>query len=449
MATASLLGEPVASTVAADGDAGVLAFVARLDPSGSSPLDWMLARFAGAGVTSLGALPLGATPRDLTLVAGVPFFAATTPGTGTELWIHGRTPQPIFDIHPGPAGSALGASLRIEHGGALLFSADDGAHGNELWRCDGSAAGTRLLADLWPGATGGNPRAPVRFGDRVLFVADAPSSGAELWSSDGTVVGTVLLADLRPGAAGSDPQGLVATPSAVYFSADDGVAGRELFVFDAAGAQRVLDVKPGPGSSNPHDLVPLGTRRLLFVADDGSEGEELWLTDGTIAGTRRLGIRPGPAGSGVQALSVRHDGRVLFAADDGALGAEPWVFDAGAVAQKIAPGCGVAATTLRTEDPVLGATIRFDVARRGGGILGGVLLLGSPSFATFADCTVYVDLGGLALPIAFQNGWSTLVAVPNVPSLSRAELRAQAVLGPFAAPPGWSSSDAWALRVGN
>ena len=106
-------------------------------------------------------------------------------------------------------------------------------------------------------------------------------------------------------------------------------------------------------------------------------------------------------------------------------------------------------TTLRTEDPVLGATIRFDVARRGGGILGGVLLLGSPSFATFADCTVYVDLGGLALPIAFQNGWSTLVAVPNVPSLSRAELRAQAVLGPFAAPPGWSSSDAWALRVGN
>ena len=449
LSTASLLGEPVASTRVADGDVGVLAFAARLDPFGSSPLDWTLARFAGAGVTILGALPLGTTPHDLTLVAGVPFFAATTPGTGTELWIHGRTPQPIFDIHPGPASSAPGASLRVELGGALLFSADDGVHGNELWRCDGSAAGTRLLADLWPGATGGNPRESVRFGDRVLFVADAPASGAELWQSDGTTVGTVLLADLRPGAAGSDPQHLVATPTAVYFSADDGVAGRELFVFDAAGARRVLDVHPGPGSSNPHDLVPLGTRRLLFVADDGNEGDELWLTDGTVAGTRRLRLRPGPAGGDVKALSVRHDGRVLFAADDGVLGAEPWSFDAGAVAQRIAPGCGVAETTLRTTDPVLGTTIRFDVDRRGGGILGGVLLLGSPSFAAFAGCTVYVDLGGVALPIAFHNGWSTLVAVPNVPSLSRTELRAQAVLGPFAAPPGWSTSDAWALRAGN
>lgn len=449
LSTASLLGEPVASTVVADGDVGVIAFAARLDPFGSSPLDWTLARFAGAGVKILGALPLGTTPHALTLVAGVPFFAATTPGTGTELWIHGRTPQPIFDIHPGPAGSAPGASLRIELGGALLFSADDGVHGNELWRCDGSVAGTRLLADLWPGATSGNPRESVRFGERVLFVADAPASGAELWQSDGTTAGTVFLADLRPGAAGSAPQHLVATPSAVYFFADDGVAGRELFVFDAAGARRVLDVNPGPGSSNPRDLVPLGTRRVLFVADDGNEGEELWLTDGTVAGTRRLQIRPGPAGSDVNAVSVRSDGRVVFAADDGVLGAEPWSFDAGAVAQKIAPGCGVAATTLRTTDPVLGTTIRVDVERRGGGILGGLLLLGSPGFAAFAGCRVHVDLAGIALPIAFQNGWSTLVAVPNVPSLSRTELRVQAVLGPFAAPPGWSLSEAWALRVGN
>lgn len=449
LVTVSLLGEPVASTVVADRDAGVLAFAARLDPFGSSPLDWTLARFAGAGVTSLANLPLGASPRDLTLVAGVPFFAATTPGTGTELWIHGRMPQPILDIRPGPTGSAPGASLRIELGGALVFSAEDGVHGNELWRSDGSVVGTRLLADLWPGAASGNPRAPAAFGDRVLFAADAPTSGAELWQSDGTTAGTVLLADLRPGPAGSDPRDLVATPTVAYFSADDGVAGRELFVFDGAGTRRVLDVNPGPAASNPHDLVPLGTRRLLFVADDGSEGDELWLTDGTVAGTRRLGIRPGPAGSGVDAVTVRHDGRVLFAADDGVLGAEPWSFDAGAVAQRIAPGCGVATTTLRTTDPVLGTTIRFDVDRRGGGILGGLLLLGRPSFAAFAGCTIHADLGGVALPIAFQNGWSTLVAVPNVPSLSRTELRAQAVLGPFAAPPGWSLSEAWALRVGN
>jgi ELWxxDGT repeat protein len=36
-------------------------------------------------------------------------------------------------------------------GDVLFFAADDGVNGRELWRSDGTAAGTGLVADLVPG----------------------------------------------------------------------------------------------------------------------------------------------------------------------------------------------------------------------------------------------------------------------------------------------------------
>ena len=62
---------------------------------------------------------------------------------------------------------------------------------------------------------------------KVLFVANDGSSGNELWLSVGTGAGTLLVADLNPGAADGAPPGIeaVVLGNRLLFAADDGQTG--------------------------------------------------------------------------------------------------------------------------------------------------------------------------------------------------------------------------------
>ena len=84
-------------------------------------------------------------------------------------------------------------------------------------------------------------RGLVRLGRTLFFAASDGASGAELWKSDGTAAGTVLVKDIHPGSMGSVPYQLTVFGDAVYFTATDGTTGRELWKSDgtAAGTQRV------------------------------------------------------------------------------------------------------------------------------------------------------------------------------------------------------------------
>ena len=77
--------------------------------------------------------------------------------------------------------------------------------------------------------------------------------GQELWRSSGTAAGTKVAANIRTGSASSDPGWLTAYKGEVYFAADDGIKGNELWASDgtANGTRRVKDINPGTGSSAP------------------------------------------------------------------------------------------------------------------------------------------------------------------------------------------------------
>ena len=74
-------------------------------------------------------------------------------------------------------------------GNALYFPFDDGVHGLELWRSDGTAEGTGMLADIEPGPQGSYSGPMIALDDAVLFFAyDAGGSIYSLWRSDGAAV---------------------------------------------------------------------------------------------------------------------------------------------------------------------------------------------------------------------------------------------------------------------
>jgi ELWxxDGT repeat protein len=63
------------------------------------------------------------------------------------------------------------------------FSHNDTTHGIELWRTDGTAAGTTLVADLEPNG-GSEPMPLAVLNGKLLFQATTAATGAELYAVD-------------------------------------------------------------------------------------------------------------------------------------------------------------------------------------------------------------------------------------------------------------------------
>jgi ELWxxDGT repeat protein len=275
---------------------GTLFFSARDRTSG-------LALWKSDGTAAGTTLVKNIDPVLLTNVNGTLFFRADDGTSGLELWksdgsVAGTTL--VKDINPG--GGYEGSSIPnflTDADGTLFFSADDGIHGSELWKSDGTSAGTTLVKDVntgvgYPVGNPGSsfPNALTNVNGTLFFNADDGIHGFELWKSDGTAAGTTLVKDIASGTAGSWPGGFgygdfypgAATnvSGTLFFSADDGIHGRELWKSDgsAAGTTLVKDIKPGGGydrSSFPFGLTNVsGT--LFFSADDGVHGYELWKT---------------------------------------------------------------------------------------------------------------------------------------------------------------------------
>jgi ELWxxDGT repeat protein len=117
-------------------------------------------------------------------------------------------------------------------GGIVFFTAETPTTGRELWKSDGTEAGTVRVKELGPGSDPSYPRDLTNVNGTLYFVANDGVHGEELWTSDGTEAGTVMVADLAEGSGGSNPGLFTEVAGKLFFAATDDVHGRELWVAD-------------------------------------------------------------------------------------------------------------------------------------------------------------------------------------------------------------------------
>ncbi len=398
--------------------------------------------------------PHNGSPSFLTPLSGSVFFVANDGQRGLELWRTDGTAAGtvVLDLVPGSTGSAPRDLVVFE--GALWFAARHPILGEELWRSDGTAAGTAVFADLVAGGSS-LPRQLTVAGGQLFFVASTPANGTELWVTDGSAGGTRLVRDVMPGVFSGNPDSLAAGAGKLLFRVNDPAIGREPWASDgtAAGTVPLGDLAPGTAdstnASRPMRFVATGSRRAWFRAWQQPYQPTLWVTDGTPAGTRVVTSLSSGNPNNSPELLMLADGKLLFAAADAQNGVEPWLLDPGATAHPVGHGCGLPAAALLGADPVLGAVMPLRGTAAPNRALAVVLGdVPAPVRVLRPGCAWALRLpGAVALTAApvIAGTWSASLPLPQLPALSGLRVDLQAVV---AGGVGFDVSNPLALQLG-
>ncbi|MGB3799886.1 MAG: hypothetical protein WA952_08705 [Lewinella sp.] len=296
--------------------------------------------------------------------------------------------QALYSIDP-PTGnyelitileSAFGGNSRGEgfvplNDSILLFVEATRDYGPELWRTNGTEAGTYVVKDIRQIEENSlyYHISDITILDGLAYFTADPGMGRRIYRSDGTESGTYALSgdsDLsNPSAAflydgtvhfaagefgrkrlfttsgtpnDVNPSPITASSQFTFlsdfrvlgerlvFSGDTDATGTEPWA--AAGPEApatiLRDLFIGPDPSYPRDLYVVNDSTLLFSAEVPEIGRELWSTDGTAIGTFLVAdIQPGTASSDPTNFFA-YGAFTYFSADDGVVGAELWKYAA-------------------------------------------------------------------------------------------------------------------------
>jgi ELWxxDGT repeat protein len=271
--------------------------------------------------------PGSADPSNLTVLNGALYFFANDGIDGTQLWKSDGTAAGttmVTDLEQiNPAYAPLSGSEVAGSNGTVFFEADsNGSFSPNLYRTDGTPAGTSAI--VTPDSTTGFVANAIISGGSLYFItmqsSDSWSGNAvDLWKSNGTSSGTDVVASIPNCIPGTftDANGKVFLMVNTYSQTFN--TGTQLWSSDgtAAGTTEVTSLN-GP----LEQAAALGNKLVFAQADGTGSGASLWVSDGTTGGTVQLqdfqsnSGPPNSYGSAISSLTVA-GGTAYFAAQRG------------------------------------------------------------------------------------------------------------------------------------
>ncbi len=209
----------------------------------------------------------------------------------------------------------------------LFFNSNTGTD-DELWKSDGTTAGTVRVKDINPGTASSSPSNLVVMNGLLIFQAYS-STGFGLWTTNGTAAGTQKIMNMQPCDGHFISTSMIGINSRLLFWQWELAHGCEPWVSDLTAANPVMlnDTNAQPESAKIADMIQVGDV-AYFTALDGNR-RLLWRSDGTLTGTlplKDLGIDTYSVGGSVSDLFVPADNRLFFFVNEG-LNFGLWVSD--------------------------------------------------------------------------------------------------------------------------
>jgi ELWxxDGT repeat protein len=167
-----------------------------------------------------------------------------------------------------------------------------------------------LVKDIYTGSfASAYPREFVNINGTLFFNARDATHGRELWKSDGTTAGTVLVKDIAPDLVSSHPTTLTNIGGTLFFGASGG-----LWKSDSTGSGTVEVRFFGSRSWEGVSSLTNVNGTLFFVGQSDATGLNLWKSDGTNSGTTL--VRPLIVASSGSTDLVNVNGTLYFKALD-------------------------------------------------------------------------------------------------------------------------------------
>lgn len=348
-------------------------------------------------------LASSSNPSGLVMIGSNLYFQATDGTTGYELWRYNNSQVGrISDIAAGSASSSPNGMALA--GNRIVFRASDASFDVELYSTDATAtttaaalSSTALLKNINP--TGSSyPSNMYPFGNSVYFQADDGTNGAELWKSDGTLAGTTLVKDIYSGGFSSSPSSFYSFAGNLYFQAKTLANGVESWITDgtSAGTSLFKDLNSGQPNGGFSTPLTVGTT-MFFLGSDGT-GARIWATDGRACATAVVPPFSGAAtssASGITLATFNSKSTIVFSMNAKGYEREPFLLDPSQITMPVAPAI---TQQPQAQTVTMPASASFSVTATGTGITyqwqkGGVNIPGATSATYSIASTSDTDAG--------------------------------------------------------